>query len=81
MTIAQISALTAEARKDAGRIARMIRDIIVTWDLKDSDGEDIPLDAPVDPADLANDPIASKVPVRLLTHIIKAVNEDQEAGE
>jgi hypothetical protein len=104
-TVEEIASLDGEARKDPRRIIRMVRDVVLKWDLEDRYGI-VPLDSP-EPArlydensrddgtsvvvkrdikeiikeELSRDEIAKRVPVAILTHIIREVNKDQSVSE
>lgn len=45
-TVADLSNIDDEARKDPYRIITMIRDMVVDWDLEDNDGEPVALQLP-----------------------------------
>lgn len=69
-TVAELEELQA-AERDVSRVVKSIQDLVLEWDLTDDDGTPIPLDS----ESLRN------VPTNIFMHIIKAVNEDQDAGE
>lgn len=97
-TVADLSDIDEEAKKDPYRIITMIRDMVIWWDLEDNSGEPIALALPPGTGNvitsdgeqvrtkfdkkelLKKDPIAREVPITLLVGIIRAVNEDQSAG-
>lgn len=87
VTLADIEKM--KANRDERRLAEMIREQIVQWDLEDDEtGKIIPLGKPESPlqvmeegtelpAEAFGDPIVDKVPIAIMTKILFAIQADQ----
>lgn len=101
-TVTDISNIDEEAKQDPYRIVKMIRDMIIDWNLESSPGVRVPLELPPGTGEvitpdgepvnaakltkemkqklLETDPISLNVPIYIMVAIIRAINDDQSAG-
>lgn len=75
-TIAEVQELESSTRKDPMRLVRHVLDVVESWDLQMLGEHETRMAVPLEP-----EPVRLNVPTKILARILRAVNEDQSAGE
>lgn len=60
-TVAEMEAIAESGSKDVNRILRTFRDVVLTWDLQDENGADLPVSEPMVDVDGRSVPLSTHI--------------------